>query len=396
MNGKERVFAALRRQPSDVVPVTPCFPNIFLRQPEWAAYTKAYRARIGKDAEYRVRPEEDNQIILESKLKSLEAWQEMPDWIGVTRSPTREIQERSVIRERDGDLFLFDTDKQTELNLSNLVRGDSNELMQERTDDLSAMRELSHDEIDERVPIISCNDLLRSGAFLVPKMMMDRFRNDYFMHAVISTPYTSAKYVTGLVKMMYMLREEKAELHYIVDRCYQAALELTKAWAALGVYGIYFQETLSAADFIAPQDYDEFVYPTTKELVKECKALGMHAMLYMAGNSVPRVPQLAEMGLDALAVEESRKNFKVNIAQVRAQAGDGLALFGNIDAYGIMEVGSDEVLDAEISRQIREGSTRDGAFLMSTGSPITPDTSSARVKRFIQRTREFGKYPLGN
>jgi uroporphyrinogen-III decarboxylase len=392
MNGRERMFAALNRQPSDVVPVAPCFPNIFLRQPEWQAYVEAYRARIGNDAEYRITPAEDNQIIFESKCKSLDAWQEMPDWIGVTRSPTTEVQKHSLIRAHDGDLFLFDEQKQAELNLSNLVRGDSNELMAERTDDLAAMRDLSHEEIDQRIPVLSKKDLLESGAFEVPKRMMARFQNDYFMHAVISTPYTSAKYVSGLIKTMYLLREEKSVLHYIVDRCLDSAVELTKAWAELGVYGIYYQETLSAADFIAPSDYDEFVYPTTKELVRQCQSLGMKAMLYIAGNSVPRLAQLLGMGLDALAVEESRKNFLVNIADVRAQMGN-ITLFGNIDAYGILEIGSDDQLDAEITRQISQGSTKEGGFIMSTGSPITPDTTPQRVKRFIQRSRELGKYP---
>lgn len=394
MNGKERMFAALNRQPSEVVPVAPCFPNIFLRQPEWQAYVDAYRVRLGSDTEYRITPAEDNQIIFESKAKSLDAWQEMPDWIGVTRSPRREVQEHSLIRAHDGDLFLFDEPKQTELNLSNLVRGDSNELMAERTDDLAAMRDLSHEEIDQRIPIVSKKDLLESGAFEVPKRMMARFKDDYFMHAVISTPYTSAKYVSGLIKTMYLLREEKTALHYIVDRCLESAVELTKAWAELGVYGIYYQETLSAADFIAPSDYDEFVYPSTKELARQCQSLGMKAMLYIAGNSVPRLPQLLDMGLDALAVEESRKNFVVNIADVRAKVGDNIALFGNIDAYGVLEIGSDEQLDAEITRQIHHGSTQDGGFIMSPGSPITPDTTPDRVKRFIRRSRELGKYPL--
>ncbi len=390
------MFAALNRQPSDTVPVAPCFPNIFLRQPEYQAYVEAYRARIGNVAEYALSPEEDNQIIYESKVKSFAAWQEMPDWIGVTRNPTREVQSRSLIQLRDGELFLVDTQKHSELNLADLTRGESNELMRERTEDLSAFRELTREEVDQRVPIISKQELLESGAFEVPKWLMDRFKDQYFMHAVISTPYTSAKYVTGLVKLMYMLKEEedKSLVHHILYRCLEAAVELTKAWAELGVDGIYFQETLSAADFISPADYDDFVYPTTRQLVQACQSLGMKAMLYIAGNVVPRLPRLVEMGLDALAVEESRKNFVVDIADVRAQVGDGLCLFGNVDAYGILEVGSDEQLEAEILRQLHGGSTESGAFIMSPGSPITPGTALERVGAFIRMSRQLGKYPF--
>ncbi len=393
MNGKGRMLAALNREPYDMVPVAPCFPNIYLRQPEYQAYLDAYRARMGDAAEYPLNPNEDNEIIFESKVKSLEAWGELPDWIGVTRSPARDVQARSVIQVRDGDSFLIDPQKQSELNLTDLTRGESNELMRERTEDLAAFRDLSHEEINQRIPIISKKELLESGVFEVPQRMMARFKDAHFMHAVISTPYTSAKYVTGLIKTMYMLREEKSLLHYVVDRCYQAALELTKAWAELGVYGIYFQETLSAGDFIAPRDYDEFVYPTTKELVKQCQMLGMKAMLYLAGNAIPRLPRLIEIGLDALAVEESRKNFVVDIAEVRAKVGDNLCLFGNIDAYGILEIGSDEKLKAEIARQLRDGSTPNGAFVMSPGSPITPGTTRARVRDFIHQARELSLQP---
>jgi uroporphyrinogen-III decarboxylase len=189
---------------------------------------------------------------------------------------------------------------------------------------------------------------------------------------------------------MHMLREEKPLLHYIAERAYHAAVELTRAWAGLRVDAIYFQETLSAADFIAPADYDEFVFPTTKALTQECQKLGMKAILYLTGNSMPRLPRLMEMSLDGLGVEESRKNFVVDIAKVREQVGNDLCLFGNIDAYGILEIGSDDQLQAELERQWRGGANASGtAFAMSPGSPITPGTTRERVRDFIRRTREL-------
>ena len=102
-----------------------------------------------------------------------------------------------------------------------------------------------------------------------------------------------------------------------------------------------------------------------------------------------RLDAIASTGADALAMEASMKNYVNDIDEIVERIGGRMALFGNIDPVGVLEGGSDEELDAEISRQVAAGRKARG-FLVSTGSPITPGTPLARVQRYIKRGREFG------
>lgn len=384
------MLAAMSGRASDGVPIAPCYPNIYLRRFEWQAYLDRYRARLGSAAEYRVTPEEDNQIIFESKLESFKQWQELPDWIGVTRTFTRESQAHSVIRARDGEYFLVDESKPTETNLSALAQGESNELMFGRMEDLATSRELTYADVDAKVPVVSKQELLDSGAFDVAKRIIAEFRDRIFLHAVLSTPYTNAKYVVGFENLLTGMRTEQDLIHYVVERHRQATEQLLEAWAALGIDGIFFQETLSGHDFISPGDYDEFVFPANKHLIARCQALGLKAIYYLTGDIRSRLPRILDLAPDALAFEESRKKYVLDIAQIRAGVGDNLCLFGNIDVYQVLEQGTDDELRAEILRQIRGGRTANGAFISGIGSPITPDTSPARVGAFIRMCRELG------
>ncbi|MBI5652735.1 MAG: hypothetical protein HZC40_20155 [Chloroflexi bacterium] len=391
MNGKARMLAAIEGRPTDCVPVAPCYPNIYLRRFEWQAYLDHYRARLGNQSEYPITPDEDNQIIYESKLQSFEAWGELPDWIGVTRTPTRDVQARSLIRARDDDLFLVDPRAGSETSLRELARGESNPLMFGKMEDLAISREMSFAEIDEKVPVESKQVLLDSGAFEVAKRIIALTQDRVFLHAVLSTPYTNGKYVVGFDAMLVGMRTEKELIHYVVDRHLAATLELLEAWAALGIDGIFFQETLSGADFISPADYAEFVFPANRQLFRRCQDLGLKAIYYSTGDIRARLPRILELAPDALAFEESRKNYLLDIAQIRAQVGAELCLFGNIDAYNIMEIGSGAELRAEITRQMRGGRVANSKFISGIGSPITPGTSPTRVWDFIRLSRELGK-----
>lgn len=388
------MLAALSGGKPDVVPVAPCYLGIYLRPLEWQAYAHAYRLRLGPNGELALSPPEDNEILFESRVRALAAWPEMPDWIGVARGPSAEQQRRTLIRARGGELFLVDRQQQSETALSALAAGESNSLLRERVHDLSASESLSQAAIELRVPIVPADELLASGSFDVARRMVEHFGGHTFVHAIISTPYTSAKYVTGLYPLLCMMKSERQLLLEIIDRCLQAAVEQVRVWAALGVHGLWLQETLSSADMISPSDYDTFVYPTTRQLVRECQALGMKAILYVAGDVTPRLPCLAEMAPDALAVEESKKGFTLDIGAIRAAVGPDLCLFGNLDAYGVLERGSDDELRTEIARQLHAARADQGAFVMGIGSPITPATPPARVATFIRMCRDLGRYPM--
>ncbi len=394
MNSKQRLLAALDGQEPDIVPVAPCYPNLYLRQFQWQAYVEAYHARMQGQAGYQLSPDEDNEIWYQSRTKALDAWIEQPDWVGISPGPSIETQAHSTLYLRGEDLLLVDERDGEAVNLTNLAHGESNELLRRRIEDLSVDKTLTEHQVDEQVPVDSPEDLLQSGRYQVAQRMIEKCGDQSFTHSVLSTPYPTVQYVTGFYNMMVLMKESPALIQCVLERKLQVALAQLEVWAELGVHGVWLQEVFSGADTISPDAYDEFVYPTTRQTVRRCQDLGMKAIYYPCGDILPRLARVVEMAPDALAFEESKKTFVLDVADVRSQVGDELCLFGNLDAYGDLEIASDEVLRDEVGRQIREGSVEGKRFVMSIGSPITPDTPPERVGAFICMSRELGRYPL--
>jgi uroporphyrinogen-III decarboxylase len=90
--------------------------------------------------------------------------------------------------------------------------------------------------------------------------------------------------------------------------------------------------------------------------------------------------------MDALAVEESKKGFAVEIGDVIRGVGDRCCVFGNVDAIEVMSKGGRDDIAAEVGRQLRAGAQAKG-FVLSQGSPFTPDTPPEKIGWFIDCAR---------
>ena len=124
-----------------------------------------------------------------------------------------------------------------------------------------------------------------------------------------------------------------------------------------------------------------------KAMVHEIHNLGHKAILIYFGGVSDRLEQIAEIGADGLIVETSMKNYVNDIDEISERIGDRITLCGNIDPVGVLKNGTDDELENEIKRQLNAGRKCRG-FILSTGSPVTQDTSLDRVQYFIKLGRE--------
>jgi uroporphyrinogen-III decarboxylase len=145
------------------------------------------------------------------------------------------------------------------------------------------------------------------------------------------------------------------------------------------------QESLSSADLISPDMYLEFSFPYTQRTLQFFEDLGFRTVLYFSGNLMPLLHHLKELPFTAIIFEEDRKNYGIDLAEVRRVMGPDRVLYGNVDAHFLEKASDDEVL-AEVRRQIDVAGS-DGNFVVSVGSPITPDTSLDRVRLLCESTQ---------
>lgn len=100
--------------------------------------------------------------------------------------------------------------------------------------------------------------------------------------------------------------------------------------------------------------------------------------------------RILSLGADALALEESKKGFSIDVEEVVDRVGGRMCVLGNLDAITLLDRGSDAELEREIGRQLRAGRRNDGRFIMSIGSPVTPGKPLERVRRYLDIAHQLG------
>jgi uroporphyrinogen-III decarboxylase len=244
-------------------------------------------------------------------------------------------------------------------------------------------------DIDALVPIRSTEELAEQGVFEVTKILAARVGDRMPVSCIAPTPFWSTYGLLGFQGMMVMMREKPALFSYLMERRGRQRLEVLKGLARAGAAYVWLEECLSSADLISPRDYERFAFATAGPYIAEVKRLGLTVILYYCGDVIARLPWLVRLGMDALAVEESKKGFSVDIAAVIAAAGDTCCVFGNVDSVQVMCEGTREAIRAEVDRQLRLGQRARG-FVLCQGSPFTLDTPPEKVGWFVQCARRHG------
>jgi len=371
---KDRVLRALRGEPHHGIPAVPIYLILFLADLERAYYVEQYRLRMRGRTRCPVEHETDVRFRAQAIHQSYGVFKARPDWIEIGLGPSRSWSDRTDIVAQDGILFYDDKESGVRLPMDGveLPRGDRGQVRDNRWDrdlwDVSDHIRTS-DSIDERLPIMSAEELLASGALDLARQVVADYGDHYFVSTILDTPFLDAYSLLGFQGLMLIQHDRRDLFHYLLQRQLAQAQQVMEAWAQTGIDGTFVQEAFTGADMISPCSYDEFVFEYNQLFFRYLHAQGLLAIHYVCGDVIPRLARIKQLDIAAVAVEESKKNFVVELEQVVERVGDRLAVFGNIDAvqYGLHATFEEMAL--EVKRQARIGAQARG-FVVSTGSPL--------------------------
>ncbi|MBC7237180.1 MAG: hypothetical protein H5T69_15165 [Chloroflexi bacterium] len=249
----------------------------------------------------------------------------------------------------------------------------------------------TEEEIDRLLPLPLAEDPRRvriDGCGAAAALLLQEFGRSRYPIQQIGGPLWHAYSLWGFEGMMTLVAERKELVRFLCERaCQRSEFQVRRA-AAMGVAGIWIEDCLT--DLISPAAFAELNLPYLQRLTDAIRKEGMHSIYYYCGDPSGKWEHLLAVGADALSLEESKKGFRIDIAEVVARVNGRCAVLGNLDAIGVLQDGSEEELRAEIARQIEAGRRNGGRFIMSLGSPVTPGTPMQRVRLFCDLAHELG------
>lgn len=396
MNAKERLKKAIAGEPTDIPAVAPAYLSLYLDTRIHEHYLAAYRRKLVGQRGCSLDHAEDSQFRAEAILRAYEIFEERPDWMHTQPGESREWAGRGEFTLEDGRLTY--TDRQTgrktdmeepgRLMLPSATRY-AYRVRTARADVWDESAELRTEaDVDAWVPVRQAEELDAQGVFEVTRLLARAVGKTTPLCYIAPSPFWSTYSLLGFQGMMIMIRERPDLFRYLMERRHRQRLEVLRGLAAAGLTHVWVEECLSSADLISPRHYEQFAFPTAQRFIRDVKGLGLTVVFYYCGDVVPRLPWLKRLGMDALAVEESKKGFSVDIADVIAGVDGACCVFGNVDAIQVIAEGTRETIQAEVHRQLTLGQQARG-FVLCQGSPFTLDTPPAKIDWFIQSARQY-------
>ena len=387
LTSKERMFRALSGQRSDALPAAPAYLSLFLADFERAYYVEQYRHRLRGRSRYPVDHEEDTLFRACAIYQSYGVFKVRPDWIEVHCGASRAWAERTEIVVYDGVLHYEDRESGARIPMHQapIPRGDARPTPTNAsfTDLWDTSGQLRHrDDVDAFLPILAAEELLARGDFDLPRQVVADYGDEYFLTTILDTPFSDAYDLLGFQGLMLIQYDRPALLHYLLQRKLAQMQEVMGAWAAVGVHGVYVEEVFTGADLISPRSYDEFVFAYNQPYFRHMRGLGLLPIHYVCGDTIPRLERIVQYDVAAVAVEESKKSFRIEIEEVVERVDGRAAVFGNIDAVQFGLHASLEEMTAEVKRQAQIGARARG-FVVSTGSPFPLDTNPRLIDTLV-------------
>jgi uroporphyrinogen decarboxylase len=138
--------------------------------------------------------------------------------------------------------------------------------------------------------------------------------------------------------------------------------------------------------FFSLRTYRQLLKPVHKRAVDWAHSKGMRAHLHSCGDIRPFVPDLVEIGVDALNPLEVKAG--MDPIQLKQSFGDRLVLHGGINAVLYNDL---EALEAEMRRVIPVVK-ENGGYIFSSDHSVPSSVSLDAFRRIIQLAKELGAY----
>lgn len=188
--------------------------------------------------------------------------------------------------------------------------------------------------------------------------------------------------VMGFEDGMVALIEHPDLMEYLIYEMYDALLYRMSILKECGADAYIGSETYCSNDLISDSLYKEIIFPAQKHFYQQIADMGLIPIVYFLGDICPRIKYIKELGVTGLMVEESKKNFRLDIGEIYAQLEQTVTLFGNVDSVDVLQKGDAPTVAAEVRHQRTLCSK--GRFISSNGCPISFGTPAENIRALLQ------------
>jgi uroporphyrinogen decarboxylase len=206
-----------------------------------------------------------------------------------------------------------------------------------------------------------------------PTERLEWFRDhsDLYLVAQVMGPVSALDWALGTEDYLCWSLEYPEAIALVAGRMAEYETARARRFLAAGADAILVTDDIAftGGQFLPPAVMAWLAYPLYRRLVEAIKAVrDVPVVFHSDGDLNACLPELAACGFDGL--QSLQPSAGMDIAAVRRQYGDRLALWGNVDLDYLLPFGRPEEVRAEVGRLLADAG-RDGGFILSTCNILT-------------------------
>jgi uroporphyrinogen decarboxylase len=155
------------------------------------------------------------------------------------------------------------------------------------------------------------------------------------------------------------------------------AEELKRRGAGPDAFALCSDYCFNVNPFFSSEQFGTFVAPYLAEIIGRYRDMGYYSIKHTDGNIMPILGQMLDCKPDALHSLDPQGG--VSLAEMKRLAGRRLCLIGNVNC-GLLQTGSDEDIDRDVRRALRDGMPGYG-YIFSTSNCVYTGLRLDRYER---------------
>lgn len=194
----------------------------------------------------------------------------------------------------------------------------------------------------------------------------------------------------GYTETLVDIAREREKLRVLLDRMFKFKLEFVDHWLELDIDAIYFLDDWGTMDglMVNPEKWRKLFKPYYARMFDRVRKKGRHVFFHSDGKVLDIIPDLIEIGVDALNVQVSL----IGLNTLTERFAGRICILPDMDRQHLLPFGT----PTEIEEHVKDLANRFGGFNggMIAWSEIGPDVPLENAEAMLRAFDKYGQYPL--
>lgn len=201
-------------------------------------------------------------------------------------------------------------------------------------------------------------------------------------------------YLMGIDRLLMAMAAEPELVEALLDRVLEVNLAVARRAVDAGAEVIVLGDDYAhnAGPMFSPAMFRSLVLPRLTRMVRTIHEAGALCVKHSDGNLYPILDDLISCGCDGLNPIEPVAG--MTLAETRRRVGPGVCLVGNIDCAHLLPHGSAEEVRSAVRAALAEVGNEPGGLMISSSNSVHSSCNPNNLLAMVRAVHEFGTYPL--